>query len=319
VVIDHDALAEEFKALRKGRAMRHVAILKRLGPETRKLCGIVETDGAVAARSKMIATVNNLLRDEQRDVRLAVLVALALHPEASHRDLSSRRLWLARQLHCQERTARRRVDEAFELLVQSAAETDFDGTVEGPVMHDWHVRRMRAVLRLNAPSPELTDERTIRFARNGIGEIISQLSLPWLDRETSDSHDVIGEILYGGRIRARERGGEQHFRWVVELPRRFRIGETHEFGMKFRLPPGQPMAPHYVLQPLVPCEAFEVTVRFDQARPPRVVWRLNGVVPRVIDEERPSAETVQPDRFGEVRLAFRDLLQGFAYGVKWAM
>src|SRR4051794_22798417 len=159
--------------------MRHVAILKRLGPETKKLCGITESDGAVAARSKMIATVNNLLRDEQREVRLAVLVALALHPEASHRDLSGRRLWLARQLHCQERTARRRVDEAFELLVQAAAETDVDGTVEPPSLHDWHVRRMRAVLRLNASSPELTDERTIAFARNGIGEIVSQLSLPW--------------------------------------------------------------------------------------------------------------------------------------------
>jgi hypothetical protein len=319
VVIDHDALAEELRSLRKGRGMRHVTVLTRLGPETKRLFQINESDGAVAARAKATATVNHLLRDETREVRLAVLAALALHPETTHRDLSGRRLWLARQLHCQERTARRRVDEAFELLVQAAAESDLEAVPDPPALHDWHIRRMDAVLRLDVPSPELIDRRTITFVKSGIGEIVAQLSLPRPSRDASQPHDVHAEIQYGGQIRARERPADQYFRWIVELPRRFCAGETHDYGIVYRLPPGQSMAPHYVLQPLAPCEAFDVTVRFDPNRLPRLVWRLNGVVPRVIDEDRPVGETVQPDRFGEVHLTFRNLLQGFAYGVKWTM
>jgi hypothetical protein len=312
-------LAEELKVLRKGRAMRHIAVVKRLGPETKKLCRIAESDGAVAARAKVAAAVNALLRDEPREVRLAVLAALALHPETNHRDLSSRRLWLAAQLHCQERTARRRVDEAFEALVQAAAESEVDGTAETTSPHDWHVLRLRAVLRLDASSPELTEQRTIAFARNRVGEIVCQLSIPRTNRDASVPHDVLAEVLYGGQIRSRERPSEQHFRWVMELPRKFGLGETHEYGIVFRLPQGQVMAPHYVLQPLVPCEAFDLMVRFDPERLPKMVWRLNGVVPRMIDDDRPCAELMRPDRFGEVRLEFRSLLQGFAYGVKWAM
>jgi hypothetical protein len=75
--------------------------------------------------------------------------------------------------------------------------------------------------------------------------------------------------------------------------------------------------PHYVLQPLSPCLAFDVTVRFDPAAPPASVWRLDGVPPGIVDAPQSPRNLLVPDRFGDVRLSFRQLRQGYAYGVKW--
>jgi hypothetical protein len=74
---------------------------------------------------------------------------------------------------------------------------------------------------------------------------------------------------------------------------------------------------HYVMQPLTPCDEFKLIVRFDADHSPDAVWTLDGVAPRVVDSDRPSGSIVSPDRLGELHMFFRDLRQGFAYGVKW--
>ena len=315
--IDADALADELKMLRKGRATRHPAMPRRLGPQTWALCGIVGTDGPAAARAKLMDTVGSLLKDESKQTWLAVVAALALHPETDQRDLAARERWLADQLRCHERTARRRVDEAFAILVQQAAHRQADPGDRGG-QEPWQVQATRSFLRLDGPGPEIIEHRTILVTRGSVGEILCRFSLPRHPDVPEEEHDLIVELLHGGQIRHQDRPSREHFRYLVQLPRKFHEGETHEYTVRLRLPAGQPMAPHYVLQPLLPVKSFGVKVRFDLARLPSSIWRLNGVPPRMIDVDHDERELLRADRFGELQLEFRNLRQGFAYGLSWA-
>lgn len=315
MAIDRDALVEELKFLRKGLAMRHNAVLRRLGPQTRAVAGISATDTAVGARQKLTACIDALLRGHPREVRLTVLAALALHPEADQRSLSQREVWLTSRLNCHERTVRRRVDEAFETFVTAAA----DRLEERRPADAWEVRSLRAVLRLDLPTPELTEHRTVVMTRDDVRELYVRYSVPRPRVGGSASHGILADVVYGGEIVHGERLSDQHFGFRVALPRPFARGETHEYAMVVQVPPGQPMVPHYVHQPLLRCEEFDVTVRFDPARLPRTVWRLDGVTTRMLDDERPTADVLALDRLGGLHLAFHELRQGLAYGVKWTL
>jgi hypothetical protein len=316
VAVDPDVLAEELRVLRRGLGARHPQLTKRLGPQITQLCNIGPDDGPVAARRKLADAVHRLLGDESKETRLAIDAALALHPEADHRYLGARQRWLAEKRNFHERTARRRVDEAIEILVRLASGAEQDREPEDA----WQVQSIRAFLRLDGPSPELTDQRTVLITRDNVDEIITRFSLPRWAGAAAGSHDLITELLYGGRIRDHERPSVEHFRYFVELPRRYHRGETHEYGIRFRIPPGQPMAPHYALVPLLTVKSLDLTVRFAPSRLPLRAWRLDGVPPRMIDSPLPGHDKLlQVDRFGEVRISFRNLRQGFGYGARWLL
>jgi hypothetical protein len=124
-------------------------------------------------------------------------------------------------------------------------------------------------------------------------------------------------MIYGGRIRTRERPAEGSFRFFLELANPGHAGDTHEYSMLFRVPAGQPMRPHYVFQPLRPCESFDLIVRFPVESPPEAVRLVDAMTPREVDDDRPGGQLLAVDRLGELRLSFRDLRQGLAYGVVW--
>jgi hypothetical protein len=313
--IDPDGLLSELKTLRKGRAARHPGLSRRVGPQLRTLCGITEADDGAATRAKLAEALTGLLADEPREVWLAITAALALRRESDQRDLTARQRWLATQLHCADRTARRRVDEAFEIVVRKAAQHPPDANA-GAGHERWQVRSIRALLRMDRPTPEITEHRTIVITSGNVDEIVTRVTVPRPDRVPRD-HNLLVEVLYGGQISRRDRPAPEHFRYVIQLPRAYAEGEAHEYAVRLTLPPGQPMAPHYVLQPLLPVRAFDVRVRFDPERVPARIWRLDGVAPRMVDGEHDEREPVSPDRFGELRLTFHHLRQGFAYGLGW--
>jgi hypothetical protein len=317
LAVDPDALVAELRSLRKGLATRHPALVKQLGPQVTHLCKITGKDGPAAARRKIVEVVESLLHDQPRQVQLAITAAFALNQETDQRHLGARERWLAEQLNCHERTARRRVDEAIEILVRLAAEADWDRDYSDA----WQVQSIRALLRLDGPSPELTEQRTIMIVADSVNGVVTRFSLPRAEYGIDESHDVVTEILYGGRIRDYERLSEEHFRYFIEFPRSFHRGETHDYGIRFRVPPRQAMAPHYAMVPLLTIKSLDLTIRFDQTRLPTMIWRLDGVAPRMIDNNMsPGTNAIlHADRFGEVRLSFRNLRQGFGYGARWQL
>lgn len=302
--------------MRRGPGLQSSPLHRRLGPRLADLCGVSPAEPDPTVREKVRATLLGLAADMPADLRRALVLAYALDPEHGYLRLDRRTDQLARELSCQQRTARRRIDEAVARLVLAAvADVPSDMAQSGP---PWRMHGMHALLRLDTPSPELYETRDV-VATRPTGEITVQFSLPRRPGDDSPGHDVAVDVLYGARLREMTRHNEgQFFRLVLALPRILAPGERHELCLHYRVPPGQPIREHYVFQPLAPCARCTVRLRFPQEGAPELVWRLDGVPPRSVDDRAPGGDRLHPDDIGEVSSTFEGLQQGYAYGVAWA-
>jgi hypothetical protein len=279
------------------------------------LCGVGPTDPATVVRGKVRSTLAALSTDMPADLRRAVVLAYALDPEHSYLRLEHRTDQLARELSCQHRTARRRIDEAVARLVATALDAAWAEVGAAPA---WHMHAMHALLRLDTPTPELYETRDIAATRP-VDDITVQFSLPRRPDDRGAEHDIAVDVLHGARIRDVSRHNDgQIFRLDLTLPRTLNPGERHLLCLHYRVPEGQPMREHYVFQPLTPCVRCTVRLRFPPDRAPRHVWRLDGVPPRAVDDRAPGPDRLHLDGVGEVASTFDGLRQGHAYGVAWS-
>jgi transcriptional regulator with XRE-family HTH domain len=234
------------------------------------------------APAGMVRSVLPPWADDEPEAEAALVPEARPSPEVDHVDRSSDRTW--------------------------TAEED-DG---------WYVESFSALLHLDAAPIEAVERRTIVATRNGVRELATSISVP---RHPADDaarpHRLETELLEGGTLELREQPYECYFRNVIALPRPLRPGDRHDYRLRLSIPPGQPMASHYVHVPLRRSDYFELRVCFDRQHLPRAVWALYGAPTAVIYERGPSPNVLLPDRFGEVHVRFRDLRPGFGYGVCW--
>jgi hypothetical protein len=314
---DNATLTEELKRLRKGRGVRAANIGERTGPGLRRLCGIRPDDGPIAVRERLAGTLRDLSTRLPDDLRLALLVALGLHDSATEARLGERLDWLAGRLARDARTARRRADQACELLAEAAGVPLTRPPLPAWPGDGWYVRRFTALVRLDGNAPEVTETRTIVAVRDGIGELDTEFSLPRHPADRRPTHELGVSLLYGGRLVRRLRRSESHFTFAVELPSTLAEGEQHEYALRLRVPVGQPVRSHYVFIPHRRCDLFEMRLRFHPQRVPRRLWRVADTPVRVMDDAEPSDELLRPDAAGEIHQIFPDPRQGFAYGAQW--
>jgi Helix-turn-helix domain len=191
-----------------------------------------------------------------------------------------------------------------------------------PRPHDpldgWFIESFTALLRLDTKPVEALEHRIIVSTVDGLSELATSVSVPRHPDDASEAHRLDSELLYGGSLELREQPYESYFRNVIVLPRPLRQGERHKYALRLRIPPGQRMAPHYVHVPFRRSDHFDLRVRFSPRHPPRAVWVLRAAPTAVIYEREPAAETVRPDRFGEVQVSFDDLRLGLGYGLRWS-
>lgn len=180
----------------------------------------------------------------------------------------------------------------------------------------WYVESVSAQLRLDTATPEAVEHRVIMATRDGLSELTTSVSVPRRGGRTAD-HGLDIACLRGGRLERPEQPFPSYFRQRLVLPSPLRAGERHGYVIRLRIPPRQPMAPHYVHVPHTRGERFTLRVHFDPARPPRSVRRLDGVPTAMIHEENPGTAEVAPDRFGLVTADFHHLRIGYGYGLSW--
>lgn len=190
------------------------------------------------------------------------------------------------------------------------------GTAEGAA-EGWYVESFTAWLRLDTDPIEAVEQRMIVATVDGLAELGTSISVPRHPADSGPAHKLEAELLHGGSLERREQPYESFFKNVITLPRPLRAGDRHEYALRLRIPPGQPMAAHYVYVPLERSDSFDLRVRFSPARMPRRVWKLAGVATTVIYERKPAGEIMTPDRFGEVHVTFKDLRLGLGYGLRW--
>jgi hypothetical protein len=311
-----DALLREFTALRHGYGIQATNLRRRVGPELALRCDITEKSSNRDIRRQVTDTVHRHGRALPEPDRRAIDIALGV--EAPYPSLAERVDHLARTLTCAERTARRRVNRAFELLADemTAIHPSRDEDRTNPE-NGWYVRTFDALLRLDTATPELIEQRDIVATRDGLRTILARMSLPRRPEDPPTRTALLAEVQHGARIIGQERQGEGHFRYLLELPRPLAAGERHDYTIAFRIPEGQPMRTHYAFVPYVSCERFRVRVRFDPAHLPAAVWRLDRLMPRVMMDHPRPGPPIPLDGAAEAELEFHELDQGYGYGLAW--
>jgi transcriptional regulator with XRE-family HTH domain len=189
-----------------------------------------------------------------------------------------------------------------------------------PAMDDsdsWYIESFTALLRLDAESIEAVEQRVIIATADDLTELSTSISVPRHPDDSGVTHWLEAELLHGGSLELRDQPYESFFRNVIVLPEPLRAGDRHEYAIRLRIPPGQPMSTHYVHVPFRRSDYFGLRVRFSARHPPRAVWKVSGVPTAVIYERGPASQTMTPDRFGEIHVEFRDLRLGLGYGVCW--
>jgi hypothetical protein len=181
----------------------------------------------------------------------------------------------------------------------------------------WYVESFAALLRLDAQPVEAVERRVIVATVDGLSELATSISVPRHPADSAATHALDVEILHGGALERRDQPYETFFRNVIALPQPLRAGDRHEYALRLSIPRGQPMAPHYVHVPFRRSDYFDLRIRFSPHSVPGKIWVLSGVPTAVIYERNPAADTLSPDRFGEVHATFRGLRLGLGYGLSW--
>jgi hypothetical protein len=318
-------LADELRHLRRGRGVMAADLCERIGPKLRALAGIEAADSLEESRHRLILFLDGLAKVLPQDLSVAFGAGLALDPDLQYRFLEERMSWLAAKLHRDVRTARRRVDEAFK-SVDTAAGIDAANTGEY-LRSGWYLTRLRTLLRLDGERPEAVEERTLVASDDDLGEIVISTTVPRpvaADRASGRADDAVGEqelsfsVLYGGSLIRCERPSGSYFRYFIGLPHPLSRGEPHDIGVLFSVPAVQPFNPRYTLQPLRRCDEFDLRIRFGSGNRPARIWAIGGLPRGMVDDFADPGALICPDTAGDIRLRYRNLRIGLAYGARWS-
>lgn len=289
-----DRLMGELKALCRGRGAQAPGMDRQIGPALREACGISESDGSEVAREKLGEWVRALARHFPEDLRLAVVVSLALHAETRHAFLVHRLEWLAHREGRNTRTIRRRVDDGLTRLVEAATSrvpVAGRGNPDG-----WHVRRLQVVLRLDSVVPTRIERCCVVAEEDGVREV------SWVVEPGVDVDVVHGAVVRGGKWSARRR---------FELPRPLRSGDPHEFAFEVPMP-WLSAEDSYLVRPPSPCDRLELVVRFHPDRLPSEVERAY----RWVGTAAGTGPEMSINGVGEAEAAFANVLPEHEYGLR---
>lgn len=303
-------LVEELKTLRKGRGVFVSRIDERVGTVLRAVCSVTEQDGPAEIRRKVCTRLEGLARHLPADLRVAVMAAFAIAPDARLPLYQDRVSWAASKLNRNPRTARRRIDDGIHHIAQLAAAGEPEPAVRPAPAHAWRIAELRAAMALDRDRPEVLQYRRIVAETDGLAEFDLAITVP-------SPGGVEVDLFHGGTLVTRGMAATDRFGFSLALPRPLTRGESHDFAIRVRLPVGVPMRPHLACVPRYPCDLLDLRVRFDRARLPGTVWLLRNAFQRDIDDLVPPRARVPVDHAGESHVRFRDVTAGMAYGLRW--
>ncbi|WP_086840565.1 hypothetical protein [Amycolatopsis kentuckyensis] len=310
-----DVLRKELNELRRGRGLDSLDVVQRIGPSLRAKIDVRDGDSPSAVRDKLILAISRICDHLPPDLRLAALTAFGIQEQAAGDFLDRRISWLAGALDRDPRTARRRIDAAFDRIAETISRTGPAGQDDDPYA-GWSVEALKVLVRMDTDPLTLMEERRIIATRDDLAEISLQFSVPGVD--LSDQKLEIVDMLFGGEVVARKNITRSYRNYTIRLPRPLRIGQTHEYAAQITLPSGTRVRPQYIFSPFHRVDHFDARVKFDRERRPAAVWSVDGMPAGTIEEIDPLDHPVEVDRIGEVHLKFDSLRPGLMYGLCWS-
>jgi hypothetical protein len=307
-------LSGEFQRIRRGRGLDRADLSDVIGPEMRRLCRLDPGASQSSIRTAVRDFVSDLIRrlPPHDDLRVVAETVYGLHRDRHFPKLEDRVEALAAHLKTSQRSVRRRMDAATEEMVRLAEEAE-----PAPPRPDpgWQVTGLETLFRLDTPTPELYELRTIRATRE-ISEVPVRFTLP--ETVTHDAPLTV-DALFGARVTEIEHTpGNGSCRVTLQLPGPLPAGRTQQIWLRVVVPADRPTWPHYAVVPLDPYDSCTVRVRFAPQCLPRAVWLLDGVPYTDLCDDKPSGELIRPSALGEVSRRFGRLRTGHGYGFAWS-
>ncbi|WP_158839380.1 hypothetical protein [Saccharothrix deserti] len=306
-------LVAELKSLRKGRGIESADIDSRVAPPLRRLVGIGAGEGPARVRRQLRDWLDAQARGLPEDLKAAAALAFGL--DGDTRLYQERVRSVALRIDRDDRTARRRIDDALLRIAQRALDPDV--RLPAPDL-PWRTAELSAAVVLDLPVPEVIERRRIVAERDGLTEVELSVTLEPPDPGRGPLDDVGLDVLYGGVLTNRARKSTNRIGFALRLPEPLRRNEEHEYAFRIRLSPERGIAPYYVCTPRFPCASFSLHVRFGPDRVPGGIWRLRDTLPIELADPESSREPVTADASGEVHLTFTDLKPNLSYGITWA-
>ncbi|HSZ38698.1 MAG TPA: hypothetical protein VK817_01940 [Trebonia sp.] len=310
----------ELRGLRKGRGLGASDLGQRVGPLLREFAGTAAGADQGEVRRALSGALVMGAGTLPEELRTAVLASLGLLPEVRFMaHFGDRVAWLAAWLGRDVRTAQRRIDDAEQLLAEAIAAlvAERRRLPGGPAGPDdgWYLAEFAAVLRMDGAAPEAAERRRIVATRPDLAEVTVALDVPRYPGQGRMS--VAATVAYGGALERREEPSRSRTHFVIRLPGRLQPGDSHEFEIRLRVPPGERMRPHYVFTPERRCDVVDLRVRFDPRRTPAWIRRVDGETVRMLDDSTADAGDVAIDASGEARVRFTAPAMYLGYGLQW--
>jgi hypothetical protein len=313
-----NALATELKLLRKGLGVQAKNLPAIVGEELRAVCGIRENDDPGTVRAKVVTTLRTLIEKLPESHRETARIVLGFGVGANSR-YTQRLELLGTGSDRNVRTMQRRADDVMYLVAETAAyqpPTTYwnpETRQEGP----WHTTALAARLVLSDGGAEIFETRQIVSHVSGLAEIEHSISLTRPASPTGQP-DLSGlgiDVVAGGEVHNVRMLSASRVAFNLRPPRPLDAGDQHEFFFRIRL--DELPAPFYCCTPELPCESFDLNVRFAPANLPHRVWRIDGEFSKDADDPTPARKPLFLDNAGEVRTGFRDLRPARSYGMGW--
>lgn len=309
-----ETLVAELKRVRRGTGVQAAGLPGIAGAPLRRVCGVLETDPPGVVRDKIVRTLERFidrLPDGSKHIARTVLGFGA----PSHARYTQRLSELAVRADRDMRTMQRRADEVVYLLAELAVTT--------PVLpapdeaSPWHTTALAVDLILGGEGGEIFEAREIVSHSAELAEIEHAVSVaverPGTLNRPPAAEELGIEALRGGQLHSPRFVSSTRVAFQLRPTRVLHAGDRHEFFLRFRVPL---LLPFYCATPEFPCERFSLNVRFDPARPPSRVWRIDGELSKDAEDPLPDRKTLGVDG-GEVGVAFENLRPARSYGIGW--
>ncbi len=305
------SILSDLKRLRKVANLRTANLDKLVGPLMAELSGRLPSEPP--DRDALIDALTRCANQLPEELRPAVLAGFALSPQTRAIPRLEARLKAAgASTNHSLRTMQRRLEDGTGLLAEVIEKTLTARTTMNP---GWRLKALRTVLRLDTALPRAHEERRIVATHDGLRRIRAWWDFPG----TVGSRPRIEcRMIYGGKsVRPTPSTGQRMEMWI-ELPEPLNRDDEHTVAVELHVLDPEGLRPHYVFTPEMPCDHFELRVRFHPDRLPTFVRRVQAEPVRVFDAAMPESGTREPvDDAGEIFQQFDDLTCYLGYGAQW--
>jgi hypothetical protein len=262
---------------------------------------------------KLANAVERLLGDHAEEKEL-LLTALALDPAARQDSIKMRLRRLAeRRFFGGDRTMSRRLGDAINLFVEAAIAEGRAASAAGDVCY--LVEDFDATAAVDGDKIKVIERRKIRSTKDQLRVVTCLLGVQQAPHEEGEQAFRVELVSGGLRCEVSRQAGAVEVR--IELPQPLGTGQMHEFEISYELPMNQFRGPYYVVQPVTPFGTVSLAIRFDPRRVPIRARRIDGVMPPQVDSCPTGGGELLLDPSACVRVTFRDVHPGRAYGIRW--